>query len=69
MTELIARWLTQNLLEAETLFPDRCSSSADDPSQDDSMSEAPTEWAPEADKISLGSSEEIAVVQGKHYVS
>lgn len=61
MSELIARWLTQNLLEAEMIFkPEEKGENSDQ-----SMTDIDSELAPEADKMSLESSEESTVIQGR----
>lgn len=58
VTELIARWLTQNLLTVDTLYGKASEDS------DESMADADEEVAPEADQLSAGSSEEISIIQG-----
>ncbi len=62
VTELVARWLTQNLLEIDTVFGPTAPEIKDD--SDQSMTEMETEQAPEADKLSIGTSEEVIVIQG-----
>lgn len=62
MTELVARWLTQNLLDIDTVFGPAVREIKDD--SDQSMTEMETEQAPEADKLSIGTSEEVAIIQG-----
>lgn len=60
VSELIARWLTQNLLEAEIIFEPAETRE----NSDQSITDVDTELAPEADKLSVGTSEESSVIQG-----
>lgn len=59
VSELIARWLTQNLLEAEIIFEPAETRE----NSDQSITDVDTELAPEADKLSVGTSEESSVIQ------
>lgn len=63
MTELIARWFTQNLLETDVLFETQKKVNND---ADESMSDPDKlpENAPEANMFSVVSSEEITILKG-----
>ena len=61
ISELIARWITQNLLEVRTVI----GATETKENLDESMTDlSDAEWAAEADKLSVGSSEEAVIIQG-----
>lgn len=62
VSELIGRWIVQNLLEPTLLFPEQhCTENVSDMSEDSDRS---VEQAPEADKMPVGSSEEVFIIKG-----
>ena len=63
MTELVARWYTQNLLEFDVLFDHKTVD------EDQSMSDSDKlpENAPEADSLHVESSEEIIILKGTRF--
>lgn len=71
VTELIARWLTQNLLEPDILFSQQLSLAAPnadaDASESTSAEPMVVEPAAEAENPFLVSAEELAVIQGPFY--
>lgn len=68
VTELIARWIVQNLLEPTILFS-QSSCSEDVSASPEPDSNCPIEQAPGADKLSIGSSEELVVTRGTSLTS
>ena len=64
VSELVARWLSTNLLEVDVIFDHRAVEEDADSMTD---SEKITEQVPEADSISLESSEELIILEGKAF--
>lgn len=57
---MIARWVTQNLLEVDTLY----GTLETQEDSDQSMTDLKEELAAEPDKMSVETSEEVVIIQG-----